>query len=411
MKGYLVLFGVVAVVLIGSPYLGASGFFIYDQNAKAQGQAGAFTAQADNPSAIYYNPAGISQVDGTQISLGTELIRLETEYENSQGLKEDLQAEWAVVPNAYITSDLGTEKWTVGLGVYVPFGLSTSWSDTGLLRYAATDNSFNMMNINPAVAYQLLPELSVAGGVDYYYVYSSISEAKYDFTLADADIKLDTDGDGWGFNLGGLWKPHPQHSIGLSYRSRVDLELSGNYKTKNIPAGLGYPGSISYNASTDMTLPSIVNAGYAFRPVEELKLEFDVYWIEWSTLDRVVLKDDATDNVLISTDREWDNTCVFAVGGEYLVNPELAIRAGYGYAQRAVPEKTFEPSVPDSNIHFLTIGLGFAIDRFTVDLAYQLGLFEERDIDNDVGVAVGTTVDGTYDSLTHNIGVSLTYKF
>ena len=411
MKRFLILFLVIGVVAMSSSYLWASGFFVYHQDAKAQGQAGAFTAQADNPSAIYYNPAGMSQLDGTQISAGTEFIRLETEYKNPQGIEEDLQAEWAVVPNAYITTDLGTEKWTVGLGLYAPFGLGTSWKDTGLLRYVATDNSFNMVNINPAVAYQLLPELSVAAGIDYYNVYSNTGELKANFVLADANIKVDVNGDGWGFNLGGLWKPHPQHSIGLCYRSRVDLNLSGDYKIKDIPAGLGYPNSISYNASTDLTLPSIVNAGYAFRPVEKLKLEFDVYWVEWSTIDKAVLKDDDTDTVLSSVNKDWDNTCIFALGGEYLIDPQWTVRAGYSYQQNAVPERTFDPSLPDSDLHVITVGLGYTIERFTIDVAYGLGLYEERDIDNDVGINVGTSVDGTYDSLIHYIGMTLGYKF
>ena len=411
MKRYIVLGLIVTVVLISSPYLWASGFFLYHQDAKAHGQAGSFTAQADNPSAIYYNPAGISQLDGTQVSVGTEFIRLETEYENLQGLKEDMQVEWAVAPHGYITSDLGTEKWTVGLGIYAPFGLSTSWKDTGLLRYVTTDASFDMVNINPTVAYQLLPEVSVAVGLDYYNLYSVTSELKYNFILSDADVKLDVDGDGWGFNLAGLWKPHPQHSIGLSYRSRVDVELTGTLKYKNIPAGLGYPTSVSYDISTDMTLPSVVNAGYAFRPIEKLKLEFDLYWVEWSTRNKDVIKDRTTGAVLNRDDKNWDDAWIFALGGEYLVNPQLAVRCGYSYQQNVVPEKTFDPSVPDSDLHVFTIGLGYTIEKVTIDLAYGLGFYEKRNIDNDVGTDIGTTVDGTYDSLIQYIGMTLGYKF
>lgn len=411
MKRFLSLVVICIFIFIWSSYLYASGYFLYHQDAKAQGQAGAFTAQADNPSAIYYNPAGISQLGGTQLGLGTRFIRFETEYENLQGLTEDLQAEWAVAPSAFITSDLSTEKWTVGLGVYVPFGLSTSWSGTGLLRYAATDTSFNMLDINPTIAYQLLPELSIGLGVDYYNVYSYTSELKQNFILSDADVKMDVDGDGWGFNLGGLWKPHPQHSIGLAYRSRVDVEFSGGLDYKNIPSGLGYPPSLSYNVTHDMTLPSIISGGYAFKPIDKLKLEFDVYWVEWSTIDKADIKDDDTGALLGSTELDWDNTWIFALGGEYLLTDKLALRAGYSYQQNAVPEKTFNPSLPDSDMHVICIGLGYTIERFTLDLAYGLGLYEERDIDNDIGAGAGTTVDGTYDSLIHVIGISIGYKF
>lgn len=399
-------------VLFGSAQIYASGFFLYNQDAKAQGQAGAFTAQADNPSAIYYNPAGISQLDSTQISLGTRFIRLETEYESPLGYKEDLQAEWAVVPNAYITSDLCTEKWTVGLGVFAPFGLSTSWSGKGLLRYVTTDANFNMVDINPAVAYQLLPQLSIGLGVDYYNVYSYTSELKQNFLISDADVKLDVNGDGWGFNLGGLWKPHPKHSFGLAYRSKVDIKFGGDLKYKGIPPGLGYPPTISYNVKEDMTLPSVVSGGYAFRPTDKLKLEIDINWVEWSTIDKLDIKDKDTGDLLSSTDSNWDNTWILALGGEYLITEKIALRAGYSFQQNAVPEETFNPNVPDSDLHTIGLGLGFMLDRFTIDLAYSLGLYTKREINKWGGLtAVLPSADGKYDSLIHVIGISAGYKF
>lgn len=409
MKGILIL--VAVFIFLWVPFVYSSGFYLYNQDIKAQAQASAFTAQADNPSAIYYNPAGMSQLDGTQASINGRFVRLETEYENTLGSTEDLQAEWAVVPAAYITSDLATEKWTFGLGVFAPFGLSTSWSDTGLLRYVATDTSFSMVDVNPSVSYQLLEELSLGLGIDYYNVYSYKSELKQSFVVSDADVEMDVDSDGWGFNLGALWKPHPKHSFGLAYRSRVDLEFSGDLKYENIPPGLGFPSTITYNVTTDLTLPSIVSGGYAFRPIDKLKLEFDVYWVEWSTIDRADIVNDDTGQLLSSTEANWDDTWVFALGGEYYLKDNLALRAGYFFMENAIPESTFNPSVPDSDLHGINIGLGYTIDRFTIDLAYTLGIYEERDIDNNAGAAVATTVDGNYESLIHIIGVGVGYRF
>lgn len=409
MKGLGIL--IIAFILIWTPYVFASGFYLYNQDIKAQAQASAFTAQADNPSAVYYNPAGMSQLDGTQVSANGRFVRLETEYESTLGATEDMQAEWAVVPAAYITSDLATEKWTFGLGLFAPFGLSTSWSDTGLFKYIATDTAFNMVDINPSVAYQLLPELSVGLGVDYYNVYSYTSELKQNLLIADADVELDVDGDGWGFNLGALWKPHEQHSFGLTYRSRVDIEFSGDFTVDNIPIILGLPASISSNVTADLTLPSIVSGGYAFRPTDKLKLEADIYWVEWSTLDKVEIINDDTGILLSSTDKNWEDTWVFAIGGEYYLKEDLALRAGYFFAENAIPEGTFDPVVPDNDLHAFSVGLGYTIDRFTIDIAYTLGIYEERDIDNNIGAAVGATVDGNYDSLIHIIGVGVGYRF
>ena len=389
----------------------ATGFFLYDHDPKAQAQSSAFTAQADTPSALWYNPAGISQLDGTQVTLNSSFVRLESTYKNLQGQKQELQAEWAPIPNFFITSDFGTEKFTAGLGIGAPFGLSTSWSDTGLLRYVATDTSLSMININPSIAYQILPELSVAAGIDYYNLYSYVAKSKFNFLIGDADVKLDADGDGWGFNLAGFWQPHPKHSFGLSYRSRVKTTLEGKLKYKDIPAGIGYPPAIEYDISTKLTLPSIVNGGYAFRPIDKLKLEFDVYWIEWSTVHEEKVKNKATDSYLVINDKDWKDTFMFCLGGEYLINQNLAFRAGYAYAQNAVPEKTYNPNVPDSNCNIFSLGLGITLERLNIDLAYSYGYYTNRNVDNNVGAIYGTTVDGKYDTNYHNIGAGASYKF
>jgi len=382
----------------------ASGFFLYHEDTKAQGMAGAFTAQADNPSAIYYNPAGMSQVDGTQVSIGSRFFRLESEYKNPQGLKENLDAKWEAVPSAFITSDFGTEKWTFGLGAFAPYGLSTSWPKDGLLRYVCTDTSFKMIDINPSIAYQFCPQFSVGAGVDYYNVYSYTSEYMMDLVILDSPVKLDIDGDGWGFNLGAMWKPAEKHSFGLAYRSRVDIEFDGKLELT------GFGLLTKYGVESKMKLPGILSGGYAFKPTEKLTLEADVYWLDWSTIDKAEVKSKDLDMVLSTTDMSWEDAFIFALGCQYMVTDKFALRAGYSYQQDAVPEKTYNPNVPDSDLNVFAIGLGYNIDRFSIDVAYALGLYTDRDIDNNVG-APYTTVDGEYSSLIHIIGVTVGCKF
>lgn len=411
MRRFFVLAVILSFVLLGAANIYASGFFVYHQDTKAQGQAGAFTAQADNPSAIYYNPAGMSQLDGTQVSIGSRFFRLETEYKNILGEKQNLEAGWEAVPSGFITSKFGTEKFTFGLGAYAPYGLSTRWSDTGLLRYAATYTSLKLFDINPSVAFQIVPEFSIGAGVDYYNAYSYVSELETNFVAADAETKADVSGDGWGFNLGAMWKPHPKHSFGAAYRSKVDIECTGDLTTKGIPAGLGYPSILTYDVKTDANMPQIASFGYAFRPVEKLKLEADVYWVGFSIFDKATIKERHTDTILSNAEKDWNDTFIFALGGEYLLTDHWALRAGYSYQQNAVPEKTFNPNVPDANLNVIALGLGYTFERFTIDVAYALGLYNNRDIDNDVGKSVGTTVDGSYDSLIHILGVTAGFKF
>jgi len=413
MRKFLALFMVVVFAASYAPCVLASGFYIYHQDTKAQGQAGAFTAQADNPSAIYYNPAGMSQLKGTQFNLGTRIFRLETNYKDSYGNSEDLEAKWQPVPSVFLTSDFTTEKWTFGLGVFAPYGLSTKWSGDGLLRYCATKTSFNMIDINPSISYKFCPEFSLGAGVDYYNVYSYVSEVKQNFMVADANTKLDVDGDGWGFNLGALWKPHPKHNFGLAFRSAVDVELTGSLKTEDIPTVFGLPPVISYGAKTNVNLPATVTGGYAFRPTEKLKLEADISWVQFSNIDKAEIKDRDTGELLSYINKDWNDTWIFALGGEYLINDNWSLRAGYSYQQNAVPEKTFNPSVPDANMNVVALGLGYNKSGWTIDVAYAIGLYSNRDIETDYyGLgAVLPDASGKYDSLIHIIGVSVGYAF
>jgi len=162
-------FGIGFILLALATKAGASGFRIIDQSAAATGQVDAFVAQADNPSAIYYNPAGLTQQSGTRIEAGANIFILRTEHTSPTGDKEDMLKKEHYPLFGYLVSDLGTEQWRFGIGVNSPFGLATDWSETGFSRYISTHTEMNTININPTVAYQILPGLSVAAGLDYLY--------------------------------------------------------------------------------------------------------------------------------------------------------------------------------------------------------------------------------------------------
>lgn len=405
------------VILTGFQSEGfGTGFYLPDQNAKAQGQGGAFAAQADNPSAVFYNPAGIAQLEGTQITLGSEFINFQADFENNAGSKQDMNDKWAAVPGIFITSDLCTEKLGVGLGIYSPFGLSTDWDDTGLLRYDAAFSKIEMLNVNPAIAYQILPQLSLGGGVDYYYLRAYELNAMRDYGAViglsgafDGGLSYDADGSDWGFNAGILFTPHPKHSFALTYRSSVTIDTDGKFDATTIPSFMGLGSALSFNASSDLNFPSVVTGGYAFRPIEKLKLEVDVTWLEWSVTDKLEIENEDSGGLLIDKTLDWDDSWTFAVGAEYMVNERWYLRAGYGFAESPIPEETFSPSIPVIDRHVISAGTGYKWERFTIDLAYSIGLTSDRrDIDTN---NLSSTVLGSFDILVHEIGVSANYRF
>ncbi len=217
-----------AVCVTGAKSAQAVGFYNPDQSSAATAQGQAFSAQADDPSAIYYNPAGLTQLSGTHVSAGSYLIRMETKFDGPGG-KEHME-QFNMSPHLYAVSDFGVERWRVGLGINAPFGSHTEWPKNGPLRYAATKSELAVMNLAPTVAWQATEQLSVGLGVNVYYGDTSL-EQQVDFSAfgaPDGTSRLQGDGWGVGATVGLLWRPHAQHAVAVVYRSPFAITFEGD---------------------------------------------------------------------------------------------------------------------------------------------------------------------------------------
>jgi len=135
--------------------------------AKASAMGTAFVAVADDPSAIMYNPAGLTQLKGTNIYGGTTFIIPSTTYENLSGQTEDTDFQAFLAPNLYVSSDLGMKDMRFGIGFYSPFGIGgRKWDENGLTRYSSVESMIATLSINPTIAYRLSPSLSIGAGID-----------------------------------------------------------------------------------------------------------------------------------------------------------------------------------------------------------------------------------------------------
>ena len=164
--------GILAVLVSGVSAwsVSASGFRLADQDAFATARGEAFVATADNASAIYYNPAGLTQLEGVNFRGGVYGIYLDPTFSPPSGAANSgstyhIEHQWAAVPQFFATYT--PEDWPLsfGLGVYSPYGGNMDWpQDTGF-RTVATGGSLTYVTINPVVALKLAPGLSIAGGV------------------------------------------------------------------------------------------------------------------------------------------------------------------------------------------------------------------------------------------------------
>ena len=416
------LFGLILVLLvIVFPNTAISaGFGIFTQDAAALGKANAQVAHAENPSAIFFNPALMNDLEGTQVTLGTTLLFPERKFTSDLDGRRHKTKSDVFYPSNFYLSHKANERFALGLGVFNPFGLGTDWGDTWEGRYLATKSEMETYNFNPAVSFQVTPGFSLAGGVNILFLDTSL-ERKLPLGLfvpglPDGGQKFDGDGIGFGYNLGMLFDLTDDISIGLSYRSRIKVDTDGDMKFSLPDPSLVamFPDT---PASVDINLPAVAHAAVSYTGFERWTIEAGLRWEEWSSFKSLNLKlrkpvfDGQQFATEIREDKKWKNAYAFNLGAEYQLNDFVALRAGYLYGQTPVPDRTFEPSIPDADSHLFTLGTGISYSKFKFDLAYGYQKLENRKKDNQLGVAFGQPANGKYESEIHLIGMSIGYTF
>jgi long-chain fatty acid transport protein len=398
------LFLIPTVVSAGAPVHGA----------KAAGMGTAFVAVADDPSAILHNPAGLTQLKGTNLYGGNTFVVPSTTFKSPSGAEEETEFQLFYPPHMYISSDLGMRNVVVGLGVYSPFGIGgRKWPEEGITRFLSVENFIGTASINPTVALRVSPELSIAFGVDYMLALNNvkrfIDQSPLGYT--DAKSELKGDGDGWGYNAGILFSPNERLRFGFAYRSAIRVHQSGDFTIDGIAPQLAplFGGTdFSTDFNTTLKFPQIVSVGVACMPSRKLMLAFDLEWIGWSSFSSIhydfekeVPEAGVTDS---ATNLDWKDIWTVKVGVDYKVKDNLSLRGGYAYVDSPVPLHTLEPGNPDAKQHNFSVGAGYRKGKWTMDFAYVAGFYENRTVSN-------AALSGEYDNFVHYVTMSLGYKF
>jgi long-chain fatty acid transport protein len=384
--------------------------------AKAAGMGTAFVAVADDPSAILFNPAGLTQLPGTNFYSGGSLIVPSSQYKSPSGKSEKTEFQTFFAPHLYASSDFNTKEMCFGLGVYSPFGIGgTKWSETGLTRYISTDSLIGTVAVNPVAAWRLTPWLSLGAG--FYYECAEVTSERMinqsSLRAGDGKFSLESHGlgGGWGYNAGILFFPGQRFSFGLSYRSWSNVGEDMTLTLDNIaPALRSLLGGSSFKtgASSSIDFPQAVCPGVAFRPTERLTFSFDANWLGWSSLkvmnvdlQRKVPQAGVTD---ISIPFDFKDAWMLKAGFEYKLNDKLALRGGYMYTENNMPDITLNPGNPNADQHGVTLGLGYKMGRFTFDTFCLGDFYDNRKVSNEILI-------GEYRSFMLIVGSSVNFKW
>lgn len=406
-----------------------AGFSIFEQGAKASGMAGAFVATADDPSAIFYNPAGLAQQRELTVLAGATFINFSNEFngdpnsEYTAGTSGKYDRHTFIPPNMYASLPIGNNL-TVGVGVFAAWGLRTDWADPWVGRFVSRDADLKTTSVQPTVAWQTTNgRFAVGGGVEYRRARVILNQNiplpfLNPFTGRVSDIgnaRLASDyGDDIGWNLGVLFKASDRLRFGASYRSDMDIELDGEADFTQISTGnpqldaavaATFPQDDTIN--TIFPFPAVAAVGVAFSPTDRIDVELDVTHMTWSRFEALAV--DFTNQPTRGFVREqnWHDSSAYRLGTNIEATANWDVRLGALYDENPQPVEAVSPLLPDADRIGVTLGAGWHHGPFIVDGAAFILHFKDRSTEG----RSPEGFDGTYETDAVLWSFNLGYRF
>ena len=390
------------VFLLAAPAF-PSGFQIAAQGAKASGMGLAFVAVANDPSAIFYNPAGLGWQKHFSGQVGASLLtKVEGEFEGANPFPgtgfgvEDQHKTTFTLPTTYGFLPL-TDRVNLGIGIFAPYGLGFRWADAEEFsgRFIAQNAVIQSSDINTVVSFQPTDSFAFAVGADYRLSKVQLERnraAINPFTQSVVDvahIKLNSellDNSGWGWNAGVLWKPVPLLSFGAAYRSSIEIDFEGKAKfTQRLTGNTAFDALVAaglpvgkQDIATTIEFPATANLGLAVNLPADLTVALQADWTDWSVFDvlNIEFENPALPDLVRPT--QWKDSWAYRVGVEKKWG-NLALRGGYYFDETPQPIEDVGPVLADADRNAYTIGIGYGTERWGVDISDIYIDFKETD--------------------------------
>ncbi len=397
----------------------AAGFALSEQSGSGLGNAFAGAAAiAEDASTIFFNPAGMTYIEGTQAAGALHLIKPKAEFNNSGSVKgfsipSTLVAaggdggdagDLSFVPNFYFMTPLN-ENVKFGIGVNAPFGLKTEYDKDWVGRFQGIKSDLKTININPSLAFKVNDQLSLGIGLSAMWAQAELTRAVNRVVAPESDVKIKGDDWGFGFNLGAIYQATTDTRLGMAYRSKVEQHLEGNAR---FGAALAANNA---NVNADLTLPETFSVSAFSRLNDTWDLMADATWTRWSQFKelRIDFDNALPDSV---TAENWSNTMRYSIGTNYHYNDKLKLRAGFAYDETPTSNEFRTVRIPDNDRKWLTFGAGWQTTPSTkLDVAYAHLFVSDTKIDDNQLATRNGRVRGEYDVSVDIISLQLTHNF
>lgn len=386
---------------------GASGFQLLEQNTSGLGNAYAGSAAvADNASTVYFNPAGMTQLQGRNVSAGLALIQTSYDFKNDVSSAGSLTGDGGnagglgVVPNAYMSMVLAKDLY-FGLGIGAPFGLKTEYDKQWVGAAQSIMFDVKTINVNPSVAYKVNDLVSVGFGLNWQKLDAEYKRLVGTFnvvgvgctTCITARMKLSDDA--WGWNAGVLFNVSPTTKVGISYRSQVKYKATGDVRLSSDGSPTAAATLASLNAQgasskvdADIKLPDTLILSTTQKLNDQWEMLGDLSWTGWSSIPHLdIMRTSGVANGQLAQrlETKFRDTWRIALGANYKLRDDLKLKFGIAYDQ--APVKNSESrlvSLPDNNRTWLSFGAQWLPTKTSaIDLGIAYLYIKDPSIHND----------------------------
>lgn len=393
----------------------AAGFALNEQSISGMGTSFAGrSSSADDATTLFGNPAGMSRLTREEVTFGAAAIKANSDIDDASsfpgtGSNDGDMVPATAVPMGYYVNPIDN-KWALGVGFYVPFGLATDYESGFQGRYFGDYSEVAVMTVQPTISYRFNDKLSIGFGPTLNRITGELQSA----TLNGGRVKVKGDDTAVGFNAGVLYEFTPHTRMGATYHSKVEYTLEGD--TKLSGAGFG-PFAAKYDASLDLTTPESVDLSVTHELNDSWTLYAGAMWTRWSRFEAIIIENDGLPAPLqggsldpIIEEQDWHDTWSYALGAAYKLNQHWTLRSGLAFDQSPTNNTHRSPRIPSGDRTAVSFGLAWEpTEDVTVDLAYSY-LWEE---DTKVSRTSPTrgVYNATYENSAHGFGASLSYRF
>lgn len=396
----------------------AAGFQLAEYSATGLGRAYAGeAAMADNAGAQWRNPAMLTYLEGTQVSVGAIYVDPNIDIEGTSGTNTPANSEdfahSAVIPNFYVSHKY-SEKLAIGFAAGTNYGMETDLGTDFAGANHGNEASVISMELNFNAAYQVLESVSVGGGIRYVMAEGSFGATATGTLPVGTTLKyMEGDDTAWGWQVGTAWQINESHRLGFTYKSEVDLTLEGH--AKGFAFNMANPNAHK-PGSMDLALPATAEIASFHQLTDKVAVHASVNWTDWSSFKELVADFPGEPSDLIK-EENWEDNYRFAIGTTYQMTPKLALRSGIAYDTSAVSEEHRTATIPETDRTWLSIGAGYQwSEQLTLDAGFTYILAKDAKMhESDPGFGGADMFGGSFEGEVSGsiwlVGVQANYRF